>query len=132
MDSRASKTRGRVKITPREKRRHAAGREKNVSLPAACRLFTRGVIFTRARVSLALLSLRKNGGLLVVYSSTETWKIFTNKLCQFFFAKADILSEKNPYSGKHLFVKQELITRAGLRVQDFGTGKNFCFNQWQF
>ena len=36
-------------------------------LPAACRLFSRGVIFTRARVSLALLSLRKNGGLLVVY-----------------------------------------------------------------
>ena len=32
-----------------------------------CRLFSRGVIFTRARVSLALLSLRKNGGLLVVY-----------------------------------------------------------------
>ena len=28
--------------------------------------FSRGVIFTRARVSLALLSLRKNGGLLVV------------------------------------------------------------------
>ena len=27
----------------------------------------RGAIFTRARVSLALLSLRKNGGLLVVY-----------------------------------------------------------------
>ena len=35
-------------------------------LPAACRLFSRGVIFTRTRVSLALLSLRKNGGLLVV------------------------------------------------------------------
>ena len=33
---------------------------------AACRLFSRGVIFTRVRVSLALLSLRKNGGLLVV------------------------------------------------------------------
>ena len=32
------------------------------SLPAACRLFSRGVIFTPARVSLALLSLRKNGG----------------------------------------------------------------------
>ena len=31
-----------------------------------CRLFSRGVIFTRARVSLALPSLRKNGGLLVV------------------------------------------------------------------
>ena len=56
-----------MKITPREKRRHAAGREKNFSLPTACRLFSRGVIFTRARVSLALLSLRKNGGLFVVY-----------------------------------------------------------------
>ena len=31
------------------------------TLPAACRLFSRGVIFTRARVSLVLLSLRKNG-----------------------------------------------------------------------
>ena len=49
-----------MKITPREKRRHAA-----------CRLFSRGVIFTRARVSLALLSLRKNGGLLVVYKLTR-------------------------------------------------------------
>ena len=47
--------RERAWITPREKRRHA------------CRLFSRGVIFTPARVSLALLSLRKNGGLLVVY-----------------------------------------------------------------
>ena len=66
---------------------------------------------------------------LPIPSSAETWKIFTNKLCQFFFAKADILSEKIPYFGKHLFAKQELITRARLRVQDFGTGKNFCFNQ---
>ena len=38
-----------------------------IGVKAACRLFLRGVIFTRARVSLALLSLRKNGGLLVVY-----------------------------------------------------------------
>ena len=44
-----------------------------------------------------------------------------------FFPKADILSQKNP--GKHLFAKQTLITRARLRVQDFGTGKNLCFNQ---
>ena len=36
------------------------------SFLTSCRLFSRGVIFTRARVSLALLSLRKNGGLLVV------------------------------------------------------------------
>ena len=49
-DSRGRETRARVKITPREK----------------CCLFSRGVIFTRARVSLAVLSLRKNGGLLVV------------------------------------------------------------------
>ena len=54
-----------MKITPREKRRHAARRE--------C-LFSREVIFTRARVSLALLSLRKNGGLLVVYT-------LVHKLC---------------------------------------------------
>ena len=33
---------------------------------AACRLFSRGVIFTLARVLLALLSLRKNGRLPVV------------------------------------------------------------------
>ena len=29
----------------------------------------------------------------------------------------------------HLFAKQGLITRVRLRVQDFGTGKYFCFNQ---
>ena len=40
-----------------------------------------------------------------------------------------VLSEKNPYFAKHLFAKQELITRARLRGQDFATGKNFCFNQ---
>ena len=34
-------------------------------------------------------------------------------LCQFFFAWADILSEKNAYFGKHLFWK----TRTGQRVQ---------------
>ena len=52
---------------------------------------------------------------------------FDKQLCQFFFTKADILSEKNPYFGKHFFAKQELITSARLCVQDFGTGKNFCF-----
>ena len=40
--------------------------KKFFSLPAACHLFWRGVIFTHARISLALLSMRKNGGLLVV------------------------------------------------------------------
>ena len=66
-DSRARKTLARVKITLRERRRHSAGREKHegpsfFSLSAACRLFLRGVIFMRARVSLALLFLSKNWG----------------------------------------------------------------------
>ena len=61
--------------------------------------------------------------------SAETWKIVAKKVCQSFFALADILSEKSPYFGKHLFAKQELITRARLRGQDFATGKNFSFNQ---
>ena len=75
--------RAHVKITPREKRRHAEARENFslffsfFSLPAACHLFSRGVIFTRAHVSLALLSLRKNGGLLVVYSSQTLLCLFT-------------------------------------------------------
>ena len=33
------------------------------------------------------------------------------------------------YFAKHLFAKQELITRARLRGQDFATGENFSFNQ---
>ena len=43
--------------------------------------------------------------------------------------KLTVLSEKNPYFAKHLFAKQELITRARLRGQDFATGKNFSFNR---
>ena len=74
-DSRGSETRARVKITPREKGETRWG--------AACRLFSRGVIFTRARVSLPLLSVRTNGGLPVVYlfgnfgkrSSSRYWKL---------------------------------------------------------
>ena len=51
-------------------------------------------------------------------------------MCQSFFSlKLTFLSEKSPYFGKHLFAKQELITRASLRGQDFGTGKNFSFDQ---
>ena len=74
-DSRESETRARVKITPREKGETRWG--------AACRLFSRGAIFKRARVSLALLSLRTNGELPVVYllgnfgrcSSSRYWKL---------------------------------------------------------
>ena len=53
---------------------------------------------------------------LPIPSSAETWKIVTKKVCQFFFAWADILSEKSPYFGKHIFAKQELITRARLQL----------------
>ena len=49
-------------------------------------------------------------------------------MCQFFFAQADILSEKNQCFGKHLFAKQERSTRARIRGQGFATGKNFSFN----
>ena len=59
-------------------------------------------------------------------------KVFDFKTRQGYFTHSflpSILSEKNLYFGKYLFAKQELITRARLRVQDFGTGKNFCFNQ---
>ena len=46
------------------------------SLAAACRLSSHVVIFTRARVWDALLSLRKNGGLLVVYSHIKNLPLF--------------------------------------------------------
>ena len=45
------------------------------------------------------------------------------------FVYGDIVSEKNPYFEKLFFAKQELITRARPRVQDFATSKNFSFNQ---
>ena len=46
-----------------------------------------------------------------------------------FFTEADILSEKNPYFGRHLFCKTKTDYAYKLRVQDFATGKNFSFNQ---
>ena len=59
--SRASETQARVKITPREKRRHA------------CRPFLAwGGFHVRSR-----LSLRKNGGLLIVYNKTISLLMFT-------------------------------------------------------
>ena len=42
-----------------------------------------------------------------ISSSVETWKIFRSMLCQFFFTWAAILSEKNPYFGKHLLLQNE-------------------------
>ena len=48
-----------MKVTPREKRRHAAGTD----------FLAWGDFHARSRFSLSLLSLRTNGGLLVVYYS---------------------------------------------------------------
>ena len=45
----------------------------------------------------------------------------------FFFRLSWHFMWENPYFGKHLLAKQELIAR--LRVQDFATGKNSSFNQ---
>ena len=45
-DSRASETRACVKITPREKRRHAAGREKNEGLQTKPKLLNLCVALT--------------------------------------------------------------------------------------
>ena len=81
-------------------------------------------LITRVQNSTSLLYLP-------IPPSAETWKIVTKKACTFYFSslKLTVLSEKNPYFAKHLFAKQELITRARLRGQDFATGKNFSFNQ---
>ena len=65
---------------------------------------------------------------LPIPSSAETWKIVTKKVCQFVFAWA-ILSEKNPYFGKHLFCKTKTDYAYKLRAQDFATSRNFSFSQ---
>ena len=58
---------------------------------------------------------------------TETWKISTNKLRQFFFCfKWHFRREK--YFGKHLFLQN----KNWLRPQDFATGKNFSFHQCHY
>ena len=56
-------------------------------------------------------------------------KSLQRRCVHFSSLKLTVLSEKNPYFAKHLFAKQELITCARLRGQDFATGKNFSFNR---
>ena len=56
-------------------------------------------------------------------------KSLQRRCVHFSSLKLTVLSEKNPYFAKHLFAKQELITRARLRGQDFAAAKNFSFNQ---
>ena len=65
---------------------------------------------------------------LPISSSAETWIIFRNMLCQFCFARAYVLREKNPYFESISFCKTRTDDTSKLRVQDFATGKNLSFN----
>ena len=49
-------------------------------------------------------------------------------MSNFFFARADILIEKNSYFGKQLFCKTRTDYAYKLRVQDFATCKNLCLS----
>ena len=66
------------------------------------------VLITQARIWKSFLVENLTSLLyLSIPSSAETRKIFTSLLCQFVFASADILSEKNPYFGKNLFLQNK-------------------------
>ena len=56
-------------------------------------------------------------------------KSLQNMLCQFVLAKADILSEKNPYFGKPLFSKTLWQVRISLSFS--AIIKNFAFFHWK-
>ena len=64
------------------------------------------------------------------FSSVETWKIVTKKVCQFFFRLSWHFKREKPVFWRHLFCKTKTdYAYKKLRVQDFATGKNFSFNQ---
>ena len=88
-----------------------------VSMVVASRCFAFRTLITQARTWNSFQVQNSTSLLyLPIPSSAETWKIVTKKVCQVFFTEADILSEKSPFFGKHLFA-------------DFATGKNFSSNQ---
>ena len=70
---------------------------------------------------------------LPIHSSAETWKIFTNMLCEFFLRLSwHFKREKSVFWTAHFMQNKNWLTR----VQDFATGKNssiggvtkiFCF-----
>ena len=86
---------------------------------------------TKLRKVVEKLELKNTTSLLYlpISSLVETWKIFRNILCLFFFAWALILGDKNSYFGRHLFCKTKTDYACKLHVQDFATGKNFSFDQ---
>ena len=89
----------------------------------ASRCFAFRALITQARIWKSF-SDQNSTSLLYLPIPFAGWKSLQTSCVNFFSLKL-----KNPYLGKHLLAKQELITRERLRVQDFATGKNFCFNQ---
>ena len=92
------------------------------------RCFAFRALITQARIWKRFSDQNSTSSLyLPIPSSAETWKIFTNKLCQLFFRLSWHFKREKSVFWKASFAKQKLITRARLRVQDFATGKNFSF-----
>ena len=75
----------------------------SVNTVVASRCFAFRALITQARIWRRFPV--PNSTILFYLPIPSSVEIFTNKPCQFFFAQADILSDKNPYFGKHLFAK---------------------------
>ena len=98
---------------------------EHVNMVVTARCFAFHVLVTQARIWKSFLVENSTSLLyLPIPLSDETWKIFTNTLCQFFFfAYADILSKSVFWNASFLQNKN------WLRLQNFATGKNFSINQ---
>ena len=86
-------------------------------------------LITPARIWKKGFELKNSISWLYLPISSSVEKIFRNMLCQFFFAWADILSEKNRTLESIFFAKQTLIMRTSFVYK---TGKNFSFNQCSY
>ena len=92
------------------------------SLPAACRLFSRGMIFTLVHVSLALLSLRKSGGLLVAYFEKD---ISAEKMSSSNEEKFDELLRRRIVRQPRNFAERRLLVQVITRFRvQFGINKH--------
>ena len=100
------------------------------------RCFPFRVLVTQARISQRFWVQNSTSLLyLPIPSSAETWKIFTNQLCQFCFRLSWNLKREKSVLWKASFSKTRTDYAyktswvTNLCVQDFATGKNFSFNQ---
>ena len=107
----------------REECLHEIGKEY-VNMIVTSRCFAFRALITQAQIEKSFWIQNSTSLLyLPIPSSAETWNIFTNKLCEFWFRLSWRFKREKS-------AKEELITRASLRVHDFATGKNFSFNQY--